>query len=656
MEVLASHAAHFVDAAEAGDLTRVQELLGAGVSVNAVAPDGGTALAHAASAGQLHVVEFLIGAGADVDRSDVDAKTPLMRAAEAGRIEVSRRLLAADADTNLQTLNGETALMFAAKWGSTPMLTLLIDAGADPALTSAGGRTAYDFVKVKGRVGRKARRVLRKRGGHRPKRPGRWRIPITDDFRHARAFRRVTSWAAPWGWFLWTSLPLFVYWPPILVPAYFLLLLLVVIRVFPSTVQLPLYWIRGPAGADRTAVHQKPLLTSADVDEIVRTAEDHDIAFVSGFVRLGLQKIDERWEQATRRPSLYVASHVASLALGLIVLAIPTARVAARDFLVGMWMQDVASGTGPLILSLVLLLGTRWGPLAVLAIIGMFSALRTYPRLLVFWLAAATCALTAAFIESRLRRQRLRRRQAAYDDIARDIAASLGGADAAPGRPQHFGVYLRPFFVTGQLPVAGIDVETALVYSLQPVLPIIALGQPGEHVGAGRIETSEDSWQAEILPLLEDASLIMVIPSHRSGTRWEIGVLRRHGYLDKTVFIMPPDMPFAEGRYADEWSRTVDTLRLDGIDMPVYDRRGRFFKLDGAGQLQYSAVFDAGRTLAVLNRAMQHPDAGDGSSSDESDDGDDGEGGHGDDGNGGDSGGWGWGGDGGDGGGGDGGE
>jgi hypothetical protein len=149
--------------------------------------------------------------------------------------------------------------------------------------------------------------------------------------------------------------------------------------------------------------------------------------------------------------------------------------------------------------------------------------------------------------------------------------------------PAEFGLYLRAFMTTDKLHLKGFDLETVLAYSIAPTLPLVALGKPGEHLGAGRIQTTDEHWQEEILRLMQGARLILIIPSHRAGTLWEIATLQNGGFLDKTIFIMPPELDFHGGTFSDDWHKTVLAAKDAGVKFPGHIRAGAFFRLNANG-------------------------------------------------------------------------
>ena len=99
--------------------------------VNAVLPDGTTALHWAANADDLDAVSLLIEAGAKVKAKDRYGFTPLYFACTNGSAAMIRKLLDAGADPNAADAGGETALMTATRSGSIDAVKALLQHGAD---------------------------------------------------------------------------------------------------------------------------------------------------------------------------------------------------------------------------------------------------------------------------------------------------------------------------------------------------------------------------------------------------------------------------------------------------------------------------------------------------------------------------------------------
>jgi hypothetical protein len=160
----------------------------------------------------------------------------------------------------------------------------------------------------------------------------------------------------------------------------------------------------------------------------------------------------------------------------------------------------------------------------------------------------------------------LRKREHRQVQRKRDERAkTLGKAISSNTTPHDYCLYLRPFTVTGKVPICVLDstregtsprgkplpptrdrrfldLETLLAMAMDSYAPLICLGLPGEQVGAGRIQTTDESWQSEFLRLAFAARFILLIPSSRTGTAWELNaILVSPALLSKTVFIIPPD-------------------------------------------------------------------------------------------------------------------
>jgi len=119
------------EAAMHQDNAAVRSLLQQKADVNAVLPDGATALHWAANEDDLDTVSLLIQAGANVKAKDRYGFTPLYFAATNGSAPVIRKLLEAGADPNAADSSGETALMTATRSGNIDAVKALLQHGAD---------------------------------------------------------------------------------------------------------------------------------------------------------------------------------------------------------------------------------------------------------------------------------------------------------------------------------------------------------------------------------------------------------------------------------------------------------------------------------------------------------------------------------------------
>jgi hypothetical protein len=113
-------------AAEAGDVTKIRDLLSHGSNMNEPDGDGWTAIFYAAAKGQTEAVKALIDAKANVNaKGKRDGETPLMVAALSGYVDVVKALLVAGADKNAKDSKGRTAAQMAeAKQESTILAVL----------------------------------------------------------------------------------------------------------------------------------------------------------------------------------------------------------------------------------------------------------------------------------------------------------------------------------------------------------------------------------------------------------------------------------------------------------------------------------------------------------------------------------------------------
>ncbi len=136
-----------------GDEMKVQELLEAGINVNALDQEGHTSLMFAAFNGHSGIVSALIDGGAVVDRRDLQGQTALLYASTGPFPETVKILLDQGAKPNvIDSHERFSPLMHAAAAGNIAIVRLLVEYGADPNLTDVDGDDAETFARQAGHV------------------------------------------------------------------------------------------------------------------------------------------------------------------------------------------------------------------------------------------------------------------------------------------------------------------------------------------------------------------------------------------------------------------------------------------------------------------------------------------------------------------------
>jgi beta-lactamase regulating signal transducer with metallopeptidase domain len=119
------------EAAKAGDLEGVKELVAAGANPSAKIEGDGSPLIGAARSRRTEITKFLLDQGADPNGVVEGDGSPLIQAAATGRFEQVDLLIHHGADVNLAVEGDENPLMNAAEGGHLEIVKFLIEKGAD---------------------------------------------------------------------------------------------------------------------------------------------------------------------------------------------------------------------------------------------------------------------------------------------------------------------------------------------------------------------------------------------------------------------------------------------------------------------------------------------------------------------------------------------
>jgi len=145
----------FIELCRAGTAREVKDTIKAGVDVNAIDPDGISALMNAAMYNpDPEVTITLIKSGADVNYGDADGWTALMSAASNNNLEVITALIKNGAEVNaIDSDYGMTALMWAARSNNNPeVIITLLESGADAKIRDNDGKMAIDYARNNHRI------------------------------------------------------------------------------------------------------------------------------------------------------------------------------------------------------------------------------------------------------------------------------------------------------------------------------------------------------------------------------------------------------------------------------------------------------------------------------------------------------------------------
>jgi ankyrin repeat protein len=150
-----------VEAAGAGRLDTVRELLRDGADVNARDANGRTAVTAAAMSQHVDVVNALVDAGADVDLQDSERNNPLLLCGENGNVALLREVLRAHPDLGATNRYGGVAVIPASDRGHVEMVRALLGTDIDVDHVNNLGWTALLEAVILGDGGEAHQEIVR---------------------------------------------------------------------------------------------------------------------------------------------------------------------------------------------------------------------------------------------------------------------------------------------------------------------------------------------------------------------------------------------------------------------------------------------------------------------------------------------------------------
>ncbi len=94
--------------------------------------------------------------------------------------------------------------------------------------------------------------------------------------------------------------------------------------------------------------------------------------------------------------------------------------------------------------------------------------------------------------------------------------------------------------------------------------PLVGIGNPNEwlpELGAARIYTADDEWQARISEWMATARILVVLVGQGEGFQWEINQIHQRGFSPKVWWLFAPS-----GESVDAPSELNDALGLSAVD------------------------------------------------------------------------------------------
>ena len=137
-------------ASGAGDIRRVEQLVGANGNVNVTDAIKRTPLFAAAFCNHPEVANFLIDKGSNVNAVDFLGMSPLHAAVIVDGMEVAKTLISRGANVDSRSAVGRTPLHIAAATNQMTMVELLLESGANAQVRDKNGITAASLASNNG--------------------------------------------------------------------------------------------------------------------------------------------------------------------------------------------------------------------------------------------------------------------------------------------------------------------------------------------------------------------------------------------------------------------------------------------------------------------------------------------------------------------------
>jgi hypothetical protein len=125
--------------------------------------------------------------------------------------------------------------------------------------------------------------------------------------------------------------------------------------------------------------------------------------------------------------------------------------------------------------------------------------------------------------------------------------------------------FLELFAVRGSDPF-----EESIAWQVAAYGPVVAIGRPGRStasLGAARDLLPDHVWRQGVSERMAAAGAIIVTIGSTDGLRWEMAQLVSGGYLDRTVFVVPPT---DDAAIRERWRFTTEGLNEAGAKVPDF--------------------------------------------------------------------------------------
>ncbi len=560
---------------------------------------GTTPLCSAICQRDIDITRSLLSLGANPNQPDLRGATPLIYTAQINDPILGKMLLDAGADVNAMDHNNRTAAHYASYFGHQAFVDFLIKSYADFSIEDADGRIALDYARSisNGKNYKSLIDSISRTGCTKSSGKNNTVSPLKFDQNYILLDKLNQTVNSKDTWlYLVILVALISFVTNRIFPdsSYFYYFTVFIFSFFFSSILLVRPLI---SNTREIAPYQRQHSEFASIEEAIKASKTSARA-IAGIIKQASYQVfremsDDKFIPV--RDTNYLSLFLIALIPALVLTPIQSYiyfPIEIFTFLFEIFKSNLPGGLGFFIYIIVWFIGF------ITLLVYIVLTILLFFSLLLFKIPHA---IAISIVESNLlKRQRLQ--ADLLDKLAYSLERKTMQKDCI--------LYLRSFQQDGKCSIGYFGLESLLVYCFNKIHPVVALGFSTSMLGPAKVTATDDDWKAKVVEFSRDAKLIVMIPNDSDGVKWEIELLREKRYLNKTVFVAPPEnQDKTNERF---WEKMRLDPKLIDLEIPPYCDAGFVFTLNQDGKIRSSGPLGVDIPLVLFSSKKSDIVASDG--------------------------------------------